>query len=1051
MESRRTLRFEVPDRDTLETLVAGRLPGDFEERSSDVDFFRDVYFDTPGGDLKEKGAAVHLRLYKNGTARLLLDVLEQRPGSGPPRRRTAEGEVADAEGAQLFRGDSEPAKQLRALIDPDLLQKVLEVETFRRQRKAGDGADQITFCYDVVTLRRGELATDFYELEMSASKQAFPTAVLGLQELQQDYALRPTLAETQGRARELLEDLEINALQREIRSAREVVVVIYRAGSIGLQRGESGLIVPHGSGSGAQACRQALRNALGHGRARIRLLGTSTGSAGRAALEVWLAEDVADTNGAIQWLPLRHALERAGAPGLRDGRTLAALNVIARSGFGSWAATAPTAQDVASEDGQPTEPLELVLQRLEAADGTQEATPKEVPPALLLNMDISRIGFDERILVFAEDPHTPLLERVRFLGMFGERRDDFFTTRVARFKRMLAEGSEERSIDGLTPGEQLDAIAVRARQIMRRAYQLLNQQLIPQLEQHGISIGRWSETTDEDRAYVRETYGQQLAALITPLASDPTHPFPHLRNLRPALAAIVRLPEGGPEQFVAVELPGDLPRFVPLPGEHRFVPLEDVIAASLPELYRGLSVLRAHTFRITRSAHLDIDSDPLDMMQAVEEKITMRPFQEVVRLEVERGTPPDMRHRLLRELQFDVEGTPSTLGEQDVYTVDRLVDLASLAEIAAIDRPEFKFPPSTPRDPLEPRSIFEQIRERERFVHFPYDSFEQSVERLLQEAADDPDVLAVKVTVYRTSKDSGVVDALRRARENGKDALAMVELKASFDEQRNIEWARDLEAAGIRVVLSPPKYKVHAKIALVLRREGEELRRYCYIGTGNLNARTAASYVDIGILTADPLLTEEVNSVFNLLTGYSSGGEMNMLLVAPFNMRRRFVRLIEREAEHARAGGRALIRGQLNGLADRRLIAALYHASQAGVKVELMVREICALRPGVPGVSDNIRITTQVGRYLQHARIFHFHNAGEDEYYIGSADWRPRNMIERVEVATPVRDPEHQQRLSEILEHTLAHPDRWELRPDGTYVRGSEVIGALEPAAETAA
>jgi polyphosphate kinase len=634
--------------------------------------------------------------------------------------------------------------------------------------------------------------------------------------------------------------------------------------------------------------------------------------------------------------------------------------------------------------------------------------------------------------------------------MFGERRDDFFMTRVARFKRLAAKGSHERSMDGLTPGEQLDAIAIRARRIMRRAYALLGA-LVPELEEHGIVVERWSELSEPDREYVRDTYGARLAALVTPLAADPTHPFPHIRNLRPALAATVRLPEGGQEQFIAVELPGDLPRFVPLPGDHRFVALEDVVEASLPELYRGLYVLRAHMFRLTRSANIDIDSDPLDMLQAVEEKITARPFQEIVRLEVEKSMPPAMRHRLLRELQFDSEDVPSTLTEQDVYTVERFVDLASLEEIAALDLPHLKFPPRSPHVPLDPdRPVFEQVRERERFVHFPHDSFEESVERLLREAAEDPDTVAVKVTVYRTSKDSGVVEALRRARENGKDAVAMVELKASFDEQRNIEWARGLEAAGIRVVFSPPKYKVHAKIALVLRREDQELRRYAYIGTGNLNARTAASYIDVGIFTADPGLTEEVNVVFNLLTGYSAGEEVDELLVAPFNMRRRFLRMIEREAEHARAGRPALIRGQLNGLADRRLIGALYRASQAGVRIELMVREICALRPGVPGVSDNIRIVTQVGRYLQHARIFHFHNGGEDEYYIGSADWRPRNMMERVEVATPVRDPDHQRRLSEILELTLRHPDAWELRPDGTYVRRGEVIGALEPVAATA-
>ena len=666
-------------------------------------------------------------------------------------------------------------------------------------------------------------------------------------------------------------------------------------------------------------------------------------------------------------------------------------------------------------------------------------------------MDLSRLAFDERILAFAEDERVPLLERVRFLGMFGERRDDFFMTRVARFKRMLGAGSNERSMDGLTPGEQLDAIAIRARQVMRRAYTLLGT-LIPPLERHGVVVERWSELSDGDRAYVRETYGGRLAALVTPLAADPTHPFPHIRNLRPALAAMVRLPESTQEQFIAVELPGDLPRFIPLPDGNRFVTLEDVVEASLPELYRGLRVVRAHMFRITRSANIDIDSDPLDMLQAIEEKVTQRPFQEIVRIEVEKSMPPDMRHRLLREMQFDSEDTPSTLSEQDVYTTERFVDLAALEEIAALDLPDLKFPEKQARNPLDPdRSVFEQVRERDRFVHFPHDSFEESVERMLREAAEDPDTVAVKVTVYRTSKDSGVVEALRRARENGKDAVAMVELKASFDEQRNIEWARGLEAAGIRVVFSPPKYKVHAKIALVLRREGDALRRYAYIGTGNLNARTAASYIDVGIFTAEDGLTEEVNAVFNLLTGYSAGDEMDELLVAPFNMRRRFLRMIEREAEHARAGGTAFIRGQLNGLADRRLIGALYRASQAGVRIELMVREICALRPGVPGVSDNIRIVTQVGRYLQHARIFHFHNAGRDEYFIGSADWRPRNMVERVEVATPVRDPDHQRRLSEILDVTLHHPEAWTLRADGTYLRAGELIGAVGAVAEPAA
>ncbi|MGH7445761.1 MAG: polyphosphate kinase 1, partial [Longimicrobiales bacterium] len=731
-------------------------------------------------------------------------------------------------------------------------------------------------------------------------------------------------------------------------------------------------------------------------------------------------------------------------PGLRDARTLRALHVIARSGLGSWSLAALRARSDRSDGGM--EPLELVLQRLEAADGTLEPTPRDMPPELLLNMELSRMAFDERILVMAEDARVPLLARVRFLGMFGQRRDDFFMTRVARFKRMLAAGDDERSMDGLIPSQQLDVIAIRARQMMQRAYTLLGERLIPELAGHGIVIESWDALNEDDRAYIGATYGDRLEALVMPVVADPMHPFPHVRNLRPALAATVRLSGQHGEELIAVELPGDLPRFVPLPGgNHRFVPLEDVVMATVPELYPGLEVVRAHTFRVTRSANIDLDDDPLDMLETVAEEVARRPFQEVVRLEVDRSMPPEMRHHLLRELQFENEEYASTLDEQDVYTVERVVDLAALEEIAEIDLPQLHFEPTTVTPPFPPeRDLFALIAEQEQFIEFPGDSFADSVERLLNEAADDPHVVSVKVTLYRTSRDSAIVKALERARHKGKDAVAMVELKASFDEQRNIEWARNLEKAGIRVVFSPPKYKVHAKVALVLRREGNTLRRYAYIGTGNLNASTAASYVDVGILTADPEITQELNTIFNLLTGYAASAEIESLLVSPFNMRRRFLRMIHREVEHARAGRAARIRIQMNGLADRRLIAALYQASQAGVEIDMMVREICALRPGVPGVSENIRVSSLLGRFLQHARIFHFHNGGDDEYFIGSADWRPRNMRERVEVITPVREPEHCARLDDILQNTLYHPDTWVLRSDGAYIRDEEVIGGGE-------
>jgi polyphosphate kinase len=458
--------------------------------------------------------------------------------------------------------------------------------------------------------------------------------------------------------------------------------------------------------------------------------------------------------------------------------------------------------------------------------------------------------------------------------------------------------------------------------------------------------------------------------------------------------------------------------------------------ALLPELYPGFDVVQAHTFRVTRSAHMDLGGEPLDILQAVEEEVSRRPFQEVVRLEVEHAMPPRMRHHLLREFQYELEDQLSTPGEQDVYTAGRLVDLASLKELADLDLPSLRYPPLQHTSPLdETRSVFEQVSEQDRLFHFPQHDFERTVQRFFDEAADDPAVVSVRATLYRTSSDSGVIAALRRARAHGKEVAVLVELKASFDERRNIEWARGLQQDGIRVVFSPIRFKVHAKIALVVRREGSDLRRYAYVGTGNLNAATARSYVDLGLLTCRPELGREVGAVFNLLTGYSATSGISQLMVAPFDMRRRLLSLIERETDHARAGRPARIRVQVNGLADRRLIGALYRASAAGVQVQLMVREICTLRPGMPGVSDNISVVSVVGRLLQHARVFHFGNGGADEYYIGSADWRPRNLTERVEVVTPVMDPAHHAALDGLLSATLNDPGAWRLDADGSYGR----------------
>jgi polyphosphate kinase len=664
-----------------------------------------------------------------------------------------------------------------------------------------------------------------------------------------------------------------------------------------------------------------------------------------------------------------------------------------------------------------------------------ESAGGKVPPSLLLNPELSRLAFDERIIAFAEDPNVPLLERVRFLGMTGDRLDDFFGSRVARFKRLITTGEDERTIDGLTAAEQVAVIATRVTQMVQRANALLEDQLLPELAAHEIHIERWDSLPQEDRDFVWKTYGQRIEALVTPTVADPARPFPHIRNLRPALATNVRASDGT-EWFVAIELASDLPRFLPLAGGTRWVVVEDAIKASLPLLFPGLVFSDTSLFRVTRSAYMDLDDDPDDMLRAIEASVARRPFQEVVRLECERSMPTAMRNQLLSEFQREMDGLIA-LDERDVYAVGRLLDLASLKEIAALDKPHLKFAPLERRGRIRPDDcMLDHARRRDLLLRFPDDDFEESVERFLREAADDPNVTEIKITVYRTSKDSAIIAALRAARAKGKDVTAVIEVKASRDEQDNIVWARELEQDGIRVILTPSRFKVHAKIGLIVRREGDTLKRVAYIGTGNMNSSTAKSYVDFGLLTADPELTAEVAAVFDILAGVKERSVFQQLIVAPFEMRDRFLQLIDRETEHARAGRPSGIRLHINGLADRHTIGALYRASQAGVPIHMMVRDICALRPGLEGISDNIRVVSVVGRLLHHARILHFTNGGQDEYFMGSADWRPRNFYERVEVVTQIRQPDHQAELSEFLSETLNSERAWRLLPDGEYEQG---------------
>ncbi len=1042
MGGTRTIRLEVPSGDLLDRLARAPLAMAARSERRSIEVFRDVYYDTPGGELGLKPAAVRLRYRADGGRALRVDIRSTGEGEGPAR--VEESEVGPGEPESVFHGDSAAAELLRGLIDPARLEPAFEVETLCRLRhveltagEEGEEGRELVLSYDTLTVRRNELAGTLWELALTTGEDAEVDGLVA--SLEKEPGVRITLSDPATRARELLEDAEVEALEREVRAARELAVIAYAMGRVALRRVPDGLRVPCGDGSGEAGARRLVSRELGRTGARVRLLGTNPGGPGRPALEVWLTDEVQpdDTDERMVWVPLAEALEAVGGGALREPRTLAAFEVAARSDLGS----AEEAAELGEADAGP-EALELALPPMPLPE---YAPGKDVPPEHLLNAELSRIGFDERILVFAESEEPPLMERVRFLSMFGTRQDDFFMTRVAGFKEEAAAPGQRRTMDGLTAQEQLDLIGVRSRQVAARAQRLLRRRLLPALAERGVRILRWRELDDGERAYLLERYAADAEVVLTPMAADASHPFPHMRNLRPAVGAVVRLPASDRAHFTAVELPGELPRFLPLEDGRRLVPLEDLLVARLPELYSGLTIQSAHLFRVTRSARTQLEETLVgDVLQAVEEDVARRPFRSPVRLEVDARMPRPLRQMIVNELRYESPAESWWLGPQDVYVVDGLIDLAALEEIADLDvEGEARFPPLKRSKPLDPgRPVFDLLAEADRLVYFPHDDFNSSAERFIREAAEDPDVVALKVTLYRTDTSSEIVQSLSRARELGKDAVALIEIKASFDEQQNIAWAKSLSAAGIHVVFSPLKYKVHAKAGLVVRREGERLVRYSYIGTGNLNAATARTYTDVALLTADQGIGEELQGVFNILTGYSATGDFDQLLVSPFNMRQRFLQLIDREIEHAKAGRPAGLRGQLNGLADRRMISKLYEASQAGVQVELAVREICALRPGVPGLSENIRIVSLLGRLLQHARIFEFSNGGEPEYFIGSADWRPRNLSRRVEVGVPVRRAELCERLRAILDGVLHDEAVWELSPDGAYVQGSgEVVG----------
>jgi polyphosphate kinase len=683
-------------------------------------------------------------------------------------------------------------------------------------------------------------------------------------------------------------------------------------------------------------------------------------------------------------------------------------------------------------------------------------------PQYYFNRELSWLEFNYRVLHEATDPRTPLLERLKFMSIFSSNLDEFFMVRVAGLKQQVEAKVSKLTPDGRTPSEQLEAISQRLRPMVIEQHQHLEKVLRPQLAREGIYILDYMDLNQEQRTYLQNYFEEQIFPVLTPLAVDPGHPFPHISNLSLNLAVVVKEPETGKELFARVKVPNVLPRFVPLPEELRQwqngqpaiwtgVPLEQVIAHNLEFLFPGMNIQEYHPFRITRNADLAVEEDEADdLLSAIEQELRKRRLGgSVVRLEIQVTTPDSVRGMLKEEME---------LQDIDVYEVEGLLGLGNLMSFMELPLPELKDLPWTPMVPPRLRSssgeeevedIFSAIKSGDLLVHHPYQSFSGTVLRFITEAAYDPEVLAIKMTLYRTSGDSPIVNALISAAENGKQVAVLVELKARFDEKNNIVWARKLEQSGVHVVYGLVGLKTHTKVVLVVRREAEGIRRYVHIGTGNYNPKTARIYTDLGLLSCREDLGADLTDLFNYLTGYSRQRSYRKLLVAPVNLRDRMTAMIRREIEHCCQGYSGRIIAKMNALVDPQIIAALYEASNAGVQIDLIVRGICCLRPGIKGVSENIRVISVVGRFLEHSRIYYFHNQGQEEVYIGSADWMPRNLDRRIEAVVPLEDPNIAKELQEILGTLLAdNRQAWDLQPDGQYIQRQPADGTKEQCAQ---
>lgn len=996
------LKWDVPTPDLLRELAEARLPGRLPSGPPVRSFHRDLYFDTADGSLSRRGIVCRWRVGSDD--RRFLSV-------GFPGADIVASETAEADASSAFAGMSEAARRLRGGADPAALQVLAELEVERISRESlprWPWRGGFGLSYDAVSVRRSGIQRAFQEIKLRRLRGGGPPMEAIGAAIGRTAGLRLILETKLARAQRFSAALEREALARSLASGRTTALLALDRGRVALRRTGGRLRLPVGEGQGEATCRHLLRETLGSGVGDLAFLGTVPGVGTMHLLDVWVArrvrldQEVADD---LVWLPLEDLIAGAGGPGLEDAETLAAISFALRSGV----APEPTSASVPRHARPAAAP----------ADDMSDATP-------LLDPDISLVEFNGRVLALAEEARTPLLERLGFIAIVSANLDEFFMVNVGALKQDRQEG-------------RLEAVALRLQPLLERQQRCVAT-CLTELQRHGVAIRRWDELDEPLRAGLLERFHREIFPLLTPRAitMSPGFPVPLLPHLTLCLAVSLH-DAGGPTHFAYLRIPDRLPRFLPTGRAGESIAVEAVVRANIAAFYPERTISGVHVFRLTRAAEIDLDDrEAGNLLQAVGEAVGGRASNPVIRLEVERGMPRAVRDRIRWELRFERGAEGSGVADGDVYEVEGMLDLRGLRELAAEPVPGGRFPLLAGRNPFaRDVEMWQRLQAGDVLLHHPYDDFGASVVRFFAEAADDPLVVSIRLTLYRVGERSPIVDALLKARAAGKEVILFVELKARFDEARNIAWVQRLEEAGAAVVYGVVGFKNHAKVGLVLRREQAGLTRYVHIGTGNYNAATARLYTDLGLLSADPELGADIHELFNELTGssHAPSGEYRQIVVAPSGLLPWLLGAIATEIDHALAGRPARIRAKINGLADAEVIRALYRASEAGVQVELVVRGQCTLRPGLPGVSSRIRVVSILGRFLEHARIYHFTNGGDDRYYIGSADWRPRNLRRRVEVVVATRAPEARARLGAILDAELADSTGWELQHDGRYER----------------